>query len=115
MRDRYPSNGTQIREQRLAKAQHRCEHCRVPDRAIGYRNIAGDFVPLGVDADAPVGCKRMRIVLTIAHLYDPSPENVAEDNLAALCQKCHNTLDAPMRARNARNTRRNRKAIGELF
>lgn len=38
-----------------------------------------------------------KVVLTVAHL-DHTPENNADDNLAALCQKCHNTYDAPMRA-----------------
>lgn len=47
-----------------------------------------------------------RVVLTIAHINDPSPMNVDSDNLAALCQKCHNTHDAPMRARNAAIRRR---------
>ena len=37
------------------------------------------------------------VVLTVAHL-DHQPENNADDNLAALCQRCHNTYDAPMRA-----------------
>jgi len=30
-----------------------------------------------------------RVVLTVAHLHDPSPENVEPRNLAALCQRCH--------------------------
>lgn len=37
------------------------------------------------------------VVLTVAHL-DHQPENCEDDNLAALCQRCHNTYDAPMRA-----------------
>lgn len=45
------------------------------------------------------------VVLTVAHLHDPDPMNVADDNLGSLCQKCHNTLDAPMRVQHARATR----------
>ena len=30
-----------------------------------------------------------RVVLTVAHVHDPSPENVDDANLAALCQSCH--------------------------
>lgn len=45
------------------------------------------------------------VVLTVAHLHDPDPMNVAEDNLGSLCQRCHNRLDAPMRAEHARATR----------
>ena len=46
------------------------------------------------------------VVLTIAHLEDPDPMNTADSNLAALCQKCHNTFDGPMRAINRANSRR---------
>ena len=45
------------------------------------------------------------VVLTVAHLQDPDPMNCDESNLGALCQKCHNTLDAPMRVQHARATR----------
>ena len=29
------------------------------------------------------------VVLTVAHVHDPAPENVSPTNLAALCQRCH--------------------------
>ena len=41
------------------------------------------------------------VVLTVAHL-DHTPENCADDNLAALCQRCHNRYDAPMRRQGIR-------------
>lgn len=40
-----------------------------------------------------------RVILTTAHIYDDRPEAASLLNLAALCQKCHNTHDAPGRAR----------------
>lgn len=55
------------------------------------------------------------IVLTVAHLGDPSPENCADDNLKAMCQRCHNRYDQPMRQQNAAATRRAKKQNGELF
>jgi 5-methylcytosine-specific restriction endonuclease McrA len=36
------------------------------------------------------------VVLTVAHL-DHQPEHCGDENLAALCQRCHNRYDAPMR------------------
>lgn len=30
-----------------------------------------------------------KVILTVAHIHDSSPENVAPTNLAALCQRCH--------------------------
>jgi len=37
-----------------------------------------------------------QVFLTTAHL-DQNTANNSEGNLAALCQKCHNTYDAPKR------------------
>ena len=45
------------------------------------------------------GVKRIVIVLTIAHLNHDIADN-REDNLKALCQRCHNVMDAPYRAKN---------------
>lgn len=55
-----------------------------------------------------------KIVLTIAHL-DQDPTNNADENLAALCQRCHNRHDAPHRAKNASKTRHAKKSDGDLF
>ena len=56
-----------------------------------------------------------KVVLTIAHLDDPDPMNCADDNLAALCQKCHNSFDAPMRVRNrAKKIREQEIKAGQL-
>ena len=46
------------------------------------------------------------IVLTIAHVTDPAPENVDPSNLAALCQRCHNRHDSEHRVRRRRANRR---------
>jgi len=42
------------------------------------------------------------VVLTAAHVYDQRPEAAGLLNLAALCQRCHNRHDMPMRRRNAK-------------
>jgi hypothetical protein len=54
-----------------------------------------------------------RVVLTCAHL-DHTPENCAEDNLKAMCQRCHNRYDVSHRRANAARTRRARKQTAEL-
>jgi len=38
-----------------------------------------------------------KVILTAAHIYDHNPEAASLMNLAGLCQRCHNTHDAPMR------------------
>lgn len=45
------------------------------------------------------------VVLTIAHM-DHNPLHNGDDNLRALCQRCHNKWDAPHRKVNAAKTRR---------
>lgn len=134
MRERYPDDWALIRVRILKREGYKCKFCGVPNYAVGTRKPDGTFVPVGGDAwlDAAgrglapdgkaaiyseaaalrdefneAGPERyIVIVLTIAHLYDESPENVDADNLAALCQQCHNRLDAPKRAKR-------RKAIGD--
>ena len=50
---------------------------------------------------APHPVTASRVILTVAHL-DHCPENNDTANLRAWCQRCHNTYDAPHRARNRR-------------
>ena len=45
------------------------------------------------------------MIVTVAHL-DHCPENVDPSNLRAWCQRCHNTYDAPNRARGIKERRR---------
>jgi len=46
-----------------------------------------------------------KVVLTVAHLHNPDPMCVDDDNLAALCQSCHLTLDGKLHAQHAKQTR----------
>lgn len=56
--------------------------------------------------------------LTVAHL-DHTPENNGEPgnrpNLRAMCQRCHNAYDAPMRRAGIRQRAHDANAIGDLF
>ena len=113
---RYPANwAREIRPRILARAGDRCEWCKAPNRAIGHRLDDGRFVRCATcEWTTGEGCgdRSIRIVLTVAHVHDPDPMNVAEGNLAALCQRCHNLHDAPMRRAHAAETRRRRKSAG---
>lgn len=55
-----------------------------------------------------------KVVLTVAHL-DHQPENCADDNLRAWCQRCHNVYDAPMRRAGREKRARATAAVGDLF
>ena len=53
------------------------------------------------------------IVLTVAHL-NHKPSDCREENLKAMCQRCHNRYDVPHRAKNRSRTRAKKQAEGTL-
>ena len=122
---KYPDNWkSEIRPMILESAEHCCEFCGVRNYAIGYRDNQGKFweedgssyIPDHVfDTKKGEPKKAIKIVLTIAHLADPNPMNCHPCNLAALCQRCHNRYDAPMRKRNSRKTREKNMGLLNLF
>ena len=101
---RYPRNWKQIVAQVRARSGDRCEGSPAfPD----CRRRNGDYID-------PTGTSYARVVLTTGHL-DHQPENCALENLRHWCQRCHLAYDQPHHMANARATRRNRKAIADLF
>ena len=130
MKARYPENWEEIRQRILIRAGHKCEWCYVKNHWLGGRDCTGKFHEakyLGCDRSLPspgewAWCEGaneklriIRIVLTIAHVHDHRPENCADDNLAALCQRCHNLHDAPMRRAGRYERERALMATGDLF
>lgn len=131
-RDRYPPDWPAIRARILQRARYRCEECGVANRAWGYRDCNGEFhrtpkrplielfprdkkvKPPFVIHSAEGRLKIIEIVLTIAHL-DHVPEHCDDDNLRAMCQACHLAYDAEHHAQTAWRTRREGRAIGDLF
>lgn len=86
-RCRYPADWPAISHRiRFERAGGRCEWC-------GAENYAPHPVTLS------------RVILTVAHI-DHVPENCAESNLAALCQRCHLNHDRPNHIRNRRRNAR---------
>ncbi len=83
---RYPANWKDIRAKILSRAENKCEWCGINNYSIKENGS--------------------KVVLTIAHL-DHTPENCGDDNLRALCQKCHNSYDAKNRVKNRRKRNEN--------
>lgn len=93
-RELYPANWREISLARREAAGWKCEFCGA---------MQGEAHPL-------TGSK---VVLTVAHL-DHNPANCADDNLRALCQRCHLRYDAEHHRKNAARTRAMKKeSIGE--
>lgn len=128
---RYPKDWPAISQRVRERAGNRCEFCNVKNGLLGGRTKEGTFLrarPLDCGGHMPrpgehAWCgegrrverlRIIRIVLTVAHL-DHQPENCADENLKALCQRCHLTYDAKHHARNAAETRRVARASGDLF
>jgi len=84
-----------------------------PTWAKGYRAARQHAAELW-HAQGEEGVKPIVIVLTIAHL-DHRPENCADDNLRALCQRHHLAHDHAHHMANAQATRRARSGTAELF
>lgn len=88
---KYPPNWkTEIRPRIMARSGGKCEWC-------GAENYQAHPVTGG------------RVVLTIAHLNHDITDN-RDENLAALCNRCHLTYDARHHAENAKATRARKKA-----
>lgn len=137
-RARYPSDwALRSRFVRFYRARNRCEWCGVPNYAVGQR-IDGIFVPIrgniyldrmeyrsSYDEACQVADhanewndethRYIVIVLTVAHIHDDRPEAASLLNLAALCQQCHNRLDAPARRRRRNEHRRSLNPQLELI
>lgn len=127
-RHRYPPDWKHVRERILRRANWRCEHagCRARHGVTGYWH-KGLFIRLPealweagcevgdvVTSDKGERLKIIKIVLTIAHL-DHTPENCADDNLRAWCQRHHLAYDAEHHKQTAYHTRRERANTLELF
>ena len=100
-KERYPKTWIAIRMAILKRADNKCEGSPAYPacRAENYR---------------PHPETRSKVVLTIAHL-DHTPEHCEDDNLKAWCQRCHLTYDAKHHAINAAATRKEGKAMKDLF
>ena len=92
----YPENWSEISDHiRFERAKGACEECGA---------VHGQAHPV----------TESRVVLTTAHL-DHNPANCSDDNLKALCQRCHLRYDSHMHALHAAITRRQKLiASGQL-
>lgn len=121
-RDRYPDDWEAISLRIRQRGNWCCEWCGVRNGAYGFRGDDGEFHEVPVEwaeTLANDGVKMIKIVLTVAHLGAPKPDgspgdvhdkmDCRDDNLAALCQRCHLNYDRYEHLINAAKTRRAKK------
>lgn len=110
--ERYPTDWKTISLRIRAREGNRCKWCGAPNGEQVYRNkIHSEIWITKLDwKHKPPFLKGqykkpVRIVLTVAHL-DHDTTNNTDDNLAALCQRCHLKHDGAIHAKHAAETRR---------
>lgn len=106
MKSKYPKDWPTISARIKARADWQCE-CR---GECGLHRGRRCKERHGQSAQWAGGT----VILTTAHL-DHDPANCADDNLKAMCQRCHNRYDMPYRRMNAANTRDRKRGQGKLF
>ncbi len=130
---RYPKDWKAISLRIRERAGQRCEKCKAPNGELIAREQSEDwaFEPtytddtgqvfsaedgrhMGFNSPQDMPAKWVRVVLTVAHL-DHRPENCADDNLKAWCQRCHNIYDMPMRKAGIATRARQQYAAADLF
>jgi hypothetical protein len=97
----YPANWKdEIRPKALAASGYKCVKCQARQRAQGYRDAHKKFIECDefmLHWCAQHSKKIITIYLSVAHLDHDISNNVPE-NLAPLCQQCHNRHDAAQRS-----------------
>ena len=120
---KYPENWkSEIRPRILQRANNKCEFCGVENHSVILRGkyngidvyqtddskifnaensqyITSDYVGEVTTSERAMAIK---VVLTVAHL-DHDTTNNSDDNLKALCQRCHNRYDMKQRVHNRKN------------
>ena len=104
---RYPKNWKEISNRiRFERANEQCEclgECGLHNgRRCEERH------------NEPAKWAKGKVVLTVAHL-DHIPENVSDDNLKAMCNRCHLRYDKDHHSANSKETRRLKKKQIEMF
>lgn len=113
-RSRYPADWKAISRRIRERDGNCCKWCGAPNGEFIERRPDGSwFLHSHTAVCMGEACDSVLVVLTVAHL-DHTPENCADENLAALCQRCHNRYDAPMRRAGIKTRARERAGNLEL-
>lgn len=117
-KDRYPASWKEISHRiRFERAGGRCEcegECGHDHREESFDGGEYDVPRCQARHGFVHPVTRSPVVLTTAHL-DHQPENCGDDNLRAMCQRCHNSYDAPVRRAGILERRRELAAVGDFF
>ena len=89
-KDRYPDNWKEISERiRFERADNRCECMGECGFTHEHESHSGRCSAINYEPHPITGSK---VILTVAHL-DHTPEHCDDNNLKAMCQRCHLNYD----------------------
>lgn len=131
---KYPKNWlTEIRPRILKRDENHCKFCGIKNHEWVIRGRLGDVEAFqdedGIIYDAETskiigesyvgdiavaGSHWVKVVLTVAHLNHDITDN-RDENLAALCQRCHNRHDAQHRKVSRKEAIERKKGLMSLF
>ena len=117
---KYPPDWKAISKRiREERANNKCEFCEAPNGKYIKRWVhdAGYWVEEGsTEYNNPLEewCRPIRVVLTVAHL-NHIPMDCRDENLKALCQRCHLRYDHEHHMKNSAATRARKKGLQNLF
>ncbi len=142
-RAEYPADWKAISERIRARAGNRCERCGVRNHEYIVRSVDApenflyvnqygeycetDYTPLRRDVPLEFLAqpKTIRVVLTVHHVGIDKPDGTPgnpddksdcrDENLRALCQRCHNCADIAIRQQHRAQTRRKRSAANDIL
>ena len=107
---RYPKDWKTISLRIRARSGGRCEcegECGLHRTTPGPRRC-------NERNGEPAKWAKGKVILTVAHL-DHTPENCGDDNLKAMCQRCHLRYDAKHHATGRKERARLKCASGDLL
>lgn len=104
---RYPKDWKAISLRiRVERAEGVCECVGECGDHLGRRCGARNYTPHPITGS--------KVILTVAHL-NHVPEDCDDANLLAMCQRCHNRYDAPMRRAGIKQRARDAMAVADMF
>lgn len=112
----YPPNWAEISQRiRFGRARGRCENCGVRHGWIRTREgLLWSPEVIEMSLKFGISITGTKIVLTTAHL-NHDPRDNRDENLAALCQKCHLAHDLLHHLASRRRNQEQRTGQGRLF
>lgn len=112
---RYPANWSEIARRIKERDGWRCKWCGVPHGAYITGDLNSSVWYVAADERLIQDGRAVRVILTTAHLGAPRADgtpgdkrdkmDVRDENLAALCQRCHLLYDLDEHMHNAAITR----------